>query len=376
MKKKVLLMIVLALGLCGNKSLAQEEVKKEYYVEDDGFEWYSLYLYEDGKSKVGAEDRYGNTIVPLMFDGCHYFGGFFGVSIKKNGEERSGVIDPQGYLIVPVEYSSCIPHTGESYRVAPYILVKKDGYEGVYDTYGRCLIPVNRHYKRIIQRSVDVDKTDKKSVYYECKHGKWDEVAKFSICDASGKCVFTTKNMYKDIWVSRNKVTWKYYVWVEEESGHNYYIDRNENVVLDLHGQSRNLTQAEKNKVSCFPADWLSGNSEYFAHAVEWPKHKIAQGGGRSGLQDAGVTEDRQQQQGGGTTPIVVEHHRDPIPVQQWQACIACGGMGTMGCDNCGGSGTKYIGDRLQRCSRCNGQGLIPCRTCFGNKGQYITVYQ
>ena len=77
-----------------------------------------------------------------------------------------------------------------------------------------------------------------------------------------------------------------------------------------------------------------------------------------------------------GTQTVVVEHHRDPIPMQEWQACFACGGMGTMGCDFCGGSGTKYIGDRLHRCSRCNGGGIIPCNVCFGNKGQYITVYR
>ena len=79
---------------------------------------------------------------------------------------------------------------------------------------------------------------------------------------------------------------------------------------------------------------------------------------------------------GNNTTTIHVEHHRDPVPVQQWQACFACGGMGTMGCDFCGGGGTKYIGDRLHRCSRCNGRGIIPCNVCYGNKGQYVTVYK
>ena len=78
----------------------------------------------------------------------------------------------------------------------------------------------------------------------------------------------------------------------------------------------------------------------------------------------------------GTTQTVVVEHHRDPVPVQQWQACWACGGMGTMGCDGCGGSGTKYIGDNLRRCGLCNGQGIRPCNICYGNKGQYITVYQ
>ena len=79
---------------------------------------------------------------------------------------------------------------------------------------------------------------------------------------------------------------------------------------------------------------------------------------------------------GNKTTTVVVEHHRDPVPVQEWHACIGCGGMGTMGCDFCGGSGTKYIGDRLHRCSRCNGRGIIPCNVCYGNKGQYVTVYK
>lgn len=79
---------------------------------------------------------------------------------------------------------------------------------------------------------------------------------------------------------------------------------------------------------------------------------------------------------GNKTTTVVVEHHRDPVPVQEWHACIGCGGMGTMGCDNCGGSGTKYIGDRLHRCSRCNGRGIIPCNVCYGSKGQYVTVYK
>lgn len=75
-------------------------------------------------------------------------------------------------------------------------------------------------------------------------------------------------------------------------------------------------------------------------------------------------------------TTVVVEHPRDLAPVQEWHACFGCGGMGTMGCDFCGGSGTKYIGDRLHRCSRCNGRGIIPCNVCYGNKGQYVTVYK
>jgi DnaJ-class molecular chaperone len=103
---------------------------------------------------------------------------------------------------------------------------------------------------------------------------------------------------------------------------------------------------------------------------VETPKQAVASSSSSSS------SSSNNSNSGNNTTTIHVEHHHDPVPVQQWQACFACGGMGTMGCDNCGGSGTKYIGDNLRICSRCNGRGIIPCNICYGNKGQYITVYR
>ena len=109
---------------------------------------------------------------------------------------------------------------------------------------------------------------------------------------------------------------------------------------------------------------------------VNTPTTQQKQSTAQQSTTSSNSTSNTSNKSNGTTQTVVVEHHRDPIPVQQWQACFACGGMGTMGCDFCGGSGTKYIGDRLHRCSRCNGRGIIPCNVCFGNKGQYITVYQ
>lgn len=111
---------------------------------------------------------------------------------------------------------------------------------------------------------------------------------------------------------------------------------------------------------------------------VETPKQNTAvtSSTGSSSNSSSSSSSSSNSNSGNNTTTIHVEHHHDPVPVQQWQACIGCGGMGTMGCDFCGGSGTKYIGDRLHRCSRCNGRGIIPCNVCYGNKGKYITVYQ
>ncbi len=45
--KQTLLLMVLALGMCSDMGFAQ---KKEYHVEDDGFEWYKLRKYENGQS--------------------------------------------------------------------------------------------------------------------------------------------------------------------------------------------------------------------------------------------------------------------------------------------------------------------------------------
>ena len=201
--------------------------------------------------------------------------------------------------------------------------------------------------------------------------------------------VFCTSHSYSSCVLVRDKNSGKFALGVIDSDGYVCFLDKNENVLWNSHAISwsyswpikirmekdsplRNLTQAELNRI-LFRADWLDGNTEYFAHAAEYPMYKIGQNGLASGGNNGAA---QQQQQNGGTTTVVVEHHRDPVPVQQWQACWACGGMGTMGCDNCGGSGTKYIGDRLRICSRCNGQRVIPCNVCYGNRGQYITVYQ
>lgn len=72
------------------------------------------------------------------------------------------------------------------------------------------------------------------------------------------------------------------------------------------------------------------------------------------------------------TTTIVVEHHRDPVPMQEWQQCTSCWGSGN--CRNCAGSGTNYVGSKLRRCSMCGGNGR--CTTCSGKGGKYVIVYK
>lgn len=80
----------------------------------------------------------------------------------------------------------------------------------------------------------------------------------------------------------------------------------------------------------------------------------------------------RSNNSGNNTTTVVVEHHRDPIPVQEWQECTVCWGSGT--CPDCSGHGNKYIGNNLRSCWRCGGRGK--CSSCSGQGGRYITVYR
>ena len=376
--------MVLSLVMCSiNNASAQE---KEYIVEKDGFEWYRISKFENLTMYYGAQDKFGNTILPTKYPGgIFYSNGFFEVYSKSSDYlNSSSLLDLQGNLIVPEGYYRILV-LGEGQMKWIYVR-DKNNHEGAYNIYGKCVVPVSRNYVRVSQFGSE---NGEKGVYFLCQHtGGYYEYSIFSICDASGKVVFTTSKEYRSICLMRDNSSGKfalavltdhwYFVNLKEQTLWNpqcYTIQGSEfKIQKSKDGALRNITPQEKNRI-LFSADLLKGNTEYFAHASEQPMQRARQNDGVSG----GGTAQQQsgpQQSGGATTTIVVEHHRDPVPVQQWQACWACGGMGTMGCDGCGGSGTKYYGNSLRICSRCNGQGLIPCNVCFGNKGQYTTVYR
>ena len=372
--KQTIILLVLALGMCSVKGVAQE---KEYKVEDNGFEWYII---RQG-SLCGAQNKFGTTIIPAKFDWVFYSNGFFEVTRVAGDLSSTSLLDLQGNLIVPEGYYPILV-LGEG--KTKWIQVSdRNNHEGAYNIYGKCVVPVSRKYVRVTQLGSE---KGEQNVYYLCQHnGGYYEYGIFSICDASGKVVFTTSKEYRSVSLMRDKSSGKYALGVLTD--HWYFVNLDEKTLWNPQcytiegsefkiqkskdGAWRNITPQEKSRI-LFSADLLKGNTDYFAHAPEQPMQRIDQNGVSSG----GNNGTAQQQQSGGTTTVVVEHHRDPVPVQQWQACFACGGMGTMGCDNCGGSGTKYIGDRLDFCSRCRGHGEIPCNVCYGNKGQYITVYR
>ena len=366
MKQKLLLM-VLAFGMFNINVNAQA---KKYNVEDDGFEWYEVGEYPN----KGVLDKFGNTLIPKSFEYISYDKGIF----KVNKENKYGAFDTRGNMIIPTEYDRIL-------NMRDGISVEKDESRGIYNKYGRCLIPVSRGYKEIFPFGS----------YWECFHTKYGVKGKRSICDASGKVVFISKTECNGVYLQYDSLKQKYALIRDSK----YFIDKDDNVVYDpqcysiVHpdglatgdidniaikkfenGRSRRLTQVEKSKV-IFSGDFLKGNKEYFASLKKINNHQNSLSK-FSPSSKSSNNSNSSNSSSNNTTTVHVEHHRDPVPVQEWQACIGCGGMGTMGCDFCGGSGTRYIGDRLHRCSRCNGQGIIPCNVCYGNKGQYITVYR
>ena len=108
---------------------------------------------------------------------------------------------------------------------------------------------------------------------------------------------------------------------------------------------------------------------------VETPKQTVASSSSSSNSSFSSTNNSSSSNSGSGTTQsVVVEHHRDPMPVQEWQQCVACYGSGQCPNVSCGGSGWYYIGDRARTCSRCHGSGK--CTICAGKGGQYVTVYR
>lgn len=108
MKKTNLIIVVLAL-LSIIDSNAQN---KEYQIEPDGYEWYEI---ESAKGKYGAEDKYGNLLIPAVYDMICY-------------------------------------HDDDD-RIATGFVARKGDYYGWYNRSGRCIIPYTRQYTSIHKRN-------------------------------------------------------------------------------------------------------------------------------------------------------------------------------------------------------------------------------
>lgn len=332
------------------KATKEAPIKKNMKTEKDGFKWYEVH-----QGKVyGAEDYLHNTLIPLsrQYTTVYYLPeeghkGYF--NVKKDGKE--GACDLTGKEIASPIYESLIYSGGFKHRNSAgewialgwmldnegkgirgtkesvtyngktYYIVSRDGLYGLTDANG----------KEIVAKEMEKIEVAGGNRLKFKQNGSW------GLMNFLGRVIVPTSRGYTSIGkYSKTQRTFSYTM----------YGYKGE---FDINGR-----QISKVKV-----------------ATPKPNTSVASSSGSSSSSSSSSNNSRNK-----TTTVVVEHQHTPQPFQQWQACWACGGSGTMGCDFCGGGGTKYIGDRLDICSRCRGKGEIPCNICFGNKGQYITVYQ
>lgn len=216
MNQKIIL-IMLALGMFSTSGYAQN---REYKVENDGFEWYKISTKESGITLYGALDKQGNSIVPAKYKYIDYDNGIFRVEIDSNSDQkRNGALDIKGNLIIPLEYwfATVRPVEGLSKENSLiWVSTGHHGYDGYYNMFGKCIVPVSRKYRYVYPQK------DRFYCYYT---EDIYTIGKRSICDASGKVVFETRNDCRDIFLINDTSKGKYVIIKDNR----YFVDINDN---------------------------------------------------------------------------------------------------------------------------------------------------
>lgn len=309
-----------------------------------------------------------------------------------------GAISSSGKWIIPMDEGITeLEYIGDN-----FVRIKDKNYHyGIVTTDGKIVIPVSRNYYRINYNNNKKVFTTTKGKFSIVLDKQGQEVSstrlppdKYDIMSIGGysnaeetffgnvKYFYVTKNSRKGLTDAEGKVIVPAEMETLEPAGNGYLryklngfwglMNYAGKIIIDTNrgytsiGNFVTFTKRFPYTMNGYKGECDINGRPVSKIKVETPKQQAV----------VKKEETPKKQEGSKTQTIIVEHHRDPIPVQQWQDCWACCGSGKMGCDFCGGSGTKYIGDRLQRCPRCNMSGEIPCNICYGRKGQYITVYQ
>ena len=358
--KQTLLLMVLALGMCSINVSAQtkKSVRKtttqtkqtlkdsrEYQVGEDGFEWYKICK----NGKFGAEDKNGNVLVPIEYSYIRY-------------QPLEKVVD---------------------FTKGPGFEVKMGNYYGFYNRNGECIIPFSRNYISIGKYTIS-EIGRELGTFYHCKTKD-----QMFLCDIHGKVVAKyNKNtsygfieygipyikhgkMYFSIWTKDNlhgladgngnliiNPIYKDYIYISSGENEEIYTKNPETGEYDVIGSFLSVNSSN-NPLLNNPIE-----NQNTAQIVSKPISP-------SGNTTEGSTTGSQ------TQTIIVKHHRDPMPVQEWQQCTNCWGEGKVMClGACGGTGTYYVGDRLHICNSCGGTGKKICPYCGGQGGKNVTVYR
>ena len=352
----------------------------------------NTYFYVVKKNDMkGLVNEKGEWVVPINNNRYTEYLSIYGDFLKVKHNNFYGIISKKGEEIIPISrlYTSINISSNNTFTFT------KKGYTGVCDAQGReistsKLMPTFDEIKASGDYANLEKITEGNKIYYIVKKNN-----RYGLIDAEGNIIIPVElyslyqagqgflrfqvdyGSYYGIINYQGKITIPTtlgYTWI----GNYVSVTKRFTYTMDGYKGECDVNGRPVSKIKIAtpkPTDTSSSNSSS-SSTTSSRTYSTSNSTSTSSSTTNNGTSTSNNNSGNNTTTVVVEHHRDPVPVQEWQACFACGGMGRMGCDFCGGSGTKYIGDRLHRCSRCNGRGEIPCNTCFGNKGQYITVYR
>lgn len=330
------------------KATKEVPIYKELQIEDDGFKWYQV----SQGDKYGAEDYFNQTLIPLNreYTSVYYTSeeghkGYF--QVRKG--DKYGACDLTGKEIVKPNYKYVIYTDGfkgemsdgewvalgymidsegkairgskESivYNGATYYIVSREGLYGLTDANG----------KEIVAMEMDkIESAGGDRLIFK-QNDSW------GLMNFLGKVLVPTSRGYTSIGkFSKTQKTFPYtmYGYKGEINVNGQQLSK---IKVDIPQKNNNVASTSKTSDS-------SSNS-----------------GGSSTSKSSNTT-----------STIVVEHHHDPIPVQEWIACGACGHNPGV-CQTCLGMRTSVSG-RL--CISCKGSGK--CHFCNGEGGRYQIVYR
>lgn len=253
-----------------------------------------------------------------------------------------------------------------------YTIMDCDGRVGILDTNFNWIIPLEKRFSDIYDTTIAGVR------YYRCKKDgywglydtKFNEVIAPDFEDLS---VFSGTNFIKfklngfwGVMTLQGRVTKTIIPTTRGYTNISRYIKSQKRFTYEMNGYKGECNhlgqQLSKIKVNTTATAPVSPNKE-----VTKASNLASQTSGSASSTSQSNNSSQQQ-------TIVVEHHRDPVPVQEWQQCQACFGSGQCPYVKCGGSGWYYVGDNVTTCSRCHGNGK--CTICAGKGGHYITVYR
>ena len=362
--KQTLLLLVLALGICNINGIAQSKKQSTAVRSNKPKSTQIKKPVSKSTTQTKTVSKDSREYRVCKYDGYEWY------EICKNG--KHGAENRNGILIVPIEYDKV------EYDVVNVISGEPAGfytqigaYEGYYNLEGKCIIPYTRHYT-----SVSKHHDNDLGTYYQC-----EEDGAFVLCDIKGKEVCRI-NLGSNIKYAFPMYRYgKFFFNLTSKDDLNGLADGNGKVIIpptekgiivlldeDL------LRDTPNGSIKIGKASMITTTKNPLANNPKEGKNNYSPSSSFSNPTSVSNSNANNSSGSRTTQTVVVEHHRDPVPVQEWQQCVACFGSGQCPYVKCGGSGWYYIGDRASTCGMCHGSGK--CSTCAGKGGHYVTVYR